>query len=206
MSDHVTTDESIFVPRYDYKHYVALIAGPIMLVTTVWLATVTDRNRLGLYLCAAFFGLCTVVLFVKPVRRIRFGARISVHRYVLRPREFEYADILDIGVMSIKTKRGSISLYQMKNADELYSLFEEAMRRGALSEEQVAGTLATHEVLSWAAASYAAVPSIVVAVVLVWASPIPLNMDGRLSFLLYWIPIYCFAYLIAKRIISRESA
>lgn len=191
--------ETVFVPRYEWRHKVGVIAGPLLFAVCVFLALKKGVGDPKLVMAIAFFGLCTIAVPFMVIRRIRFGDRIIVDRYLFPSRRFSYGDVVDLGVMSIRMRKGWISLYQMKNSAELLDIFESLKRSGRLVDTQIEGTLAAKELLAWSAGAFAFVPAVVGSVVLAFLGPHWLRIDGRLVFLAVYLLCYAVTYAVMRR-------
>jgi 4-amino-4-deoxy-L-arabinose transferase-like glycosyltransferase len=193
------TDETVFVPKYGFRHRAVLVVAPVMAALALLLAVNKGQEDPEIYLVAAFFVLCAVVIPFAMVRRIRFGGEIVIERYILPPRRFSYSDVQDIGVSSIKMKKGHLSLYEMQIVDELHAIFEQVMQRGQMSEGQIEGELAAKEIISWMAAVYALIASVVIYLVLAFLR-LPWRLPtGRWMFLLVFIVVFPVCYFIVRR-------
>src|SRR5690606_40123794 len=83
-------------------------------------------------------------LAVNP-RSVSFGAYIEVRRFVLPPKRIDYADVRDIGLEAIKTRKGSIRTLAMTNAEAIHSALDAVIESGLIREAQLERRLAYHE-------------------------------------------------------------
>lgn len=197
-------DERTFIPTYAWPHRLGL--GIVLLAAvSLGVLAVGGRREPGLVALAVILGVVAVLIPFVHVRRIHLGSRIRVDRYLLPARFVEYAEVRDIGISSIQTARGKIALYGMQNADDLFGLLDRAIERGALSESQLAGELAWREAVAWEAASYAFLPSLALAGVILKFAPFSLPLDARWRMVIYFTPTYFAVYWVAKAIVMRRE-
>jgi hypothetical protein len=198
-------DEVVFVPRYPMRIRAGFVVIPLAFAFSLLIFAVEDRSLNSLF-SIAFLGLLWLGGLFAWTRRIRFGPRIYVDRYLLPPREFDYSDIVGFGMGIIKTKRGNISTRYIRNLDELYSILEDFVAKRILAETQIQDLLTANDWLRWAAAAISVVPSVVVSLFLFYYLPIRTTVNARLVFSLYWFPTYLATYALAKWVLKRKSA
>ena len=113
----------------------------------------------------------TLAFPFKFIRRVRFGRKLVIDRFILPPREIDYSDITDIGITGVKTRHGNISLYEMTNANEFKDLLVTALAHAEISDGQLEGKLAQQEVNAAKDSVYAGFLSFALFILLVWLKP-----------------------------------
>lgn len=191
--------EITFRPRYGWRYRFALGFLPIMLALCLFVLFTKGAKDPKIYLVLACVFAGGIVLAATTIRRIRFGSRIIVERYLFPPRVIDYSDIVDIGIIHIKLKKGQLSFPQIQNVDELHEIFDDVMRRGAMSPGQIEGTLAGKEAIGAVASFVAMVIAIVVTLILYFVRPRWLHLDFRLVTLIVFALLMPPTYWLLKR-------
>jgi hypothetical protein len=80
------------------------------------------------------FALCLPVVAAQLIKEIRFEPDGFVVTYFLRPaRLYRYAEVRDLDGLLIRTDRGTINLYSVKNADVITECLLERLHEGQLT-------------------------------------------------------------------------
>jgi len=129
-----------FKPEYESILLIALL-GVGFMVAGGWILQVSGfadfAEHTDIFL--AFIAM-TLIFMAFPfflIKHIRFGAEISIYRYGLPVEKMPYSDILGVNVKSLFTKKGTVAINSMKNADHLLDILEKKLLDGALKREQL---------------------------------------------------------------------
>jgi hypothetical protein len=203
MSD---ASEIVFRPRYGFRRRAAMFVMPIMALLAAFLAVAHAPKNPKDYLPAAFFVGGSIGFAFVTIRRIRFGPDICVDRYLLPPRRFDYTDIEEIGLMTIKTRRGKISPYGVDNSDELGAIFEDLVKTGRMSESQIGEELALKEALGATTMIYAIFIALPLHLVLLFVNRPSSRLTGGLRFFAIFAVVYAVTYWLVKKRFAAAGA
>jgi hypothetical protein len=199
VTQNLDNGELVFQPVYEKTLYWAFFFLAVILVIGVLAVIDTGAEDPVFVISLVFLGLLVVVVPFKTARRIRFGTKLIVERYFFPSREFEFTEIVDIGAMSVKTTRGSISLTHMRNVDELYGILNEYVDNGVISEHQLEGDLLKRESLSWQATAYTSVIAMIITIALVYLCPACKAVRGEILFVVVSLILYFPVKYVCKR-------
>jgi hypothetical protein len=124
---------------------------------------------------------------------------LFVDRYYLPVRRIEYANVDEIGLTVIATRRGrNVPLMGIKNTVELHKMFDAAIDRGAMSESVSEGSLVVRELAASAALGYSLLPAIAISVALSMFRPRWLTLDGRIVFMIVYLVVFSVVYGVLR--------
>jgi hypothetical protein len=194
----VIESSKVFKPKYELGMNFSAIFIPIMTVVSIFVVVKLDLRELPAYGLIALFSILTLSMPFTRIRQIRFSDKMYVDQFILAPREIDYKDIIDVGIITVKTKRGNISLYKIENTKQFYEFLKDAMAQNQVSESQLEGKLAKREVISWTSSIYAQLIAIPITLLLVWWSPTCIKFLGKFTFLTVFLAIFAPIYWIVR--------
>ena len=180
----------VFRPKYGPKLYLAMSVCLAFLALPVFFIVFARHEEPTLFLCAAIFASLLLIAWIVCFTRIRFESTIIVDRFLLPSREFQYSEITNVGFSSIRTTRGRIHLYPMRNINELHEILHEYMRKGLVDGAAFDGSEVVREILSNTAAAYAALIATVLALGLIFVC----DVRGRVHATFLTLSIFLLAY------------
>ena len=148
-----------------------------------------------------------IALPFRIVRRVELSDKVTVKRFLTPSYEFDYADIIDVGVTTVKTKqgRGNIYLVKVQNFDELKEMLADAMAKRDVAQDQIEGKLAKQEANDWMAAGIAQVVALPVMVTLAFVDVPWLDITNRGTLLATWVAVFVAAYLVIRQVLSKAN-
>jgi hypothetical protein len=126
--------EMVFIPKYPAKLHLGLIVSSAVEIYLLWqLLTGTDRSQENI-LVAIFFGVMIAILSNMFIKRIFFEKNaFSIEKYIGPTKTIEYADVVDIGIATIRTRKGIFTIPPMRNSIEFRNILakriEQSKRR-----------------------------------------------------------------------------
>jgi hypothetical protein len=174
-------EEITFKPDYGASNIIASIL--MFLLGGALLAFGYQEGSSALLVGGVFCFFVVVFSFIAYPRRIvLFQNRVSVIRYILPNQVFEYQEFTDIGGTAIKFGRRGISLLNMRNNEELVSVFQKMIDERKIQPTQVQGKLAVEEALTSKAMKYAIIPGILLSFIvnMLLETYLDIHIDARL--------------------------
>jgi hypothetical protein len=129
--------ETAFYPRYTIRSSADVLS--ISLGLTIVLAFSFLKFGAILLNFAVLVGLIGFIIFFSRlyIRRIVFTpSYFLVEKYVWSPKKIGYSEVIDMGIWTIKTKKGDINLAAMTNVAQLHSMFIELMKEHKVDVDQ----------------------------------------------------------------------
>jgi hypothetical protein len=170
-----------------------------MAVASILIYVKSDYRDTAIYVLIGLFSALTLSIPFTRIRQVRFSDKMYVDRFILASREIDYKDIVDVGIVTIKTKQGNISLYKIENTKQFYELLKNAMAQNEVSESQLEGKLAKREIISWKSSIYAQLIAIPITLLFVWWNPSWIKFLGKFTFLVVFLAIFAPTYWIVQR-------
>ena len=203
MNEPVT----IFKPKYGTLQAMAFVLSPFMAAFFAYAAMRWGEGELWVYIAALVFIAGATALPFRIIRRIEFGDNVTVRRFFTPSYEFDYTDIVDVGVTTVKTKpgKGNIYLVKIQNFDELKEMLADAMAKRDLTQDQIEGKLAKQEANDWMAAGIAQVVAIPVIVALAFVDISWLNITNEGTLFSTWLVVFLASYFVIKQVLSRTN-
>ena len=185
----------------------AFVLFPLMTAFFVHSAISWGKDDPIFYFTAVMCIVVTIALPFRTIRRIEFGDTIVVRRYLAPSYEFDYADILDIGVTTVRTKpgKGNIFLPKIENFNELKEMITEALAQRDATQDQLEGKLARREVNELWAAGIAQIVALPITAVLVFINNPWLDVSSGSSLLIAYVAVFMVAYFAVKQVLSRTN-
>ena len=191
--------EVIFKPKYPSQ----LTLGALVLVPIefyiLWqifsVKAVSPEN----FFAAVFFGLLLAVPPLAYVKRIVFRAKdFTIERYVLPAKTIGYADVVDVGKMVIKTRKGDLSFRTMLNADEVNNVLAGLIEQGKINRHQFENKVESRAALFGKAVMPAGIISLVLWGITFFLFPYEDSFFRDLSLIAFFLPVYIVVYQVLK--------
>jgi hypothetical protein len=144
-----------------------------------------------------FFPVLTLLMPIGIYRRIEFGDKIGVIRWIYRDKDFRYDDIKDIGSTAILMQNGKIVMHEMENADDLISIFTDIFDSGKIDPNQISGELLEKEKITFEAAAIS-FPIYLVAHIFLAFTDLTPRINGQLFCGVLFSSIYVITYFVIK--------
>lgn len=139
--------EFVYEPDYKIGHYIGMGAFLLWGVASVWISYeaavdpipgTTGAPLLQIIIWLVVGAFC-LGYPARQVRRIVFGRRIVVKRYLWPSDSFDYAEVYHVSQKGIELESGNIRVRNVKeeSLEELHELMEDLVDRGRLEEEQL---------------------------------------------------------------------
>jgi hypothetical protein len=192
--------EEIFQPKYSAKLYFGLLCVIPFEFFMLWQIISGKDSSLVIIFMAAFFGILVATIPYVFIKRIVFTANaFQIEKFLGPTRTIEYTEVVDIGITTIKTKKGNLAIPRfMLNSIELRNILTGLIEQGKISSFQIENKLISQELISRKAARPAVIISFVLWVVssIIW--PYKDSLFRDLSLLGFFFPIYFVVYLVLK--------
>ncbi len=200
-----------FKPRYSFRNFWDVITlGLLLFFSAVFFYLKTGFSPMTILDLIILVPFIVWVLHVL-IRRIVFSqSTFYVERYTWPSKRIKYSDVLDLGKIRIKTRKGDVILAGISNAPELIEQFEELIEQGRIDKGQIEGKLVQEE----ATFRKSIIPASVVSFIL-WALALYLwpyhhpvfNKDGiwlLLFGILVSLPIIFLVVLLVTQLIIKK--
>ena len=160
----------------------------------------------GDLLSYAFAAMCVAIAVALPfrtARRVEFGEKIVVRRFLLPPYEFDYTDITDMSATKVQTKRGrgDLDLAAIQNVYAFEEALARALKERGLPPLQLENKLALQEVHNLTAVSIVQIVAVPTVLILVIIDPAWLYTIGDVPLILYII-LSLAVYFISRRVLA----
>ena len=135
--------------RYQLGFWFAVAVLGALPPLAVWLGATTEAwVEAPLFIVGFAAGpvlLLGLFLALSP-HTLRFdGSGFRTDRYVFPSRRFAYSDVIDIGALSVRTRRGRIRLVNTSNGEEVKAAFDRLVAFGMVPEFQLEGRVESEE-------------------------------------------------------------
>ncbi|MDB5051395.1 MAG: hypothetical protein JWO30_4466 [Fibrobacteres bacterium] len=188
----------IFYPKYSLKIKAASLGCLLFSIAGISILIKEPNPDTKLLLACLFFPLIGLIIPLSVYRRIEFGESICLVRWIFPNKIILYSEIKDIGLNTITTKAGNISINEIKNSSELLDLLDECLSSGEIKTDQIEGRLVGVEILSYEAGVISFPIYLAIHIPLIFLGWVP-NMDGKLFGGAIFIGIYLITFQIMKR-------
>ncbi|NSW52775.1 MAG: hypothetical protein HPY85_09745 [Anaerolineae bacterium] len=183
-----------FKTQYSVVYYFRLTLSFILTIFFI-LLVFEDNLMAAIFVAVLGFVPLMAILFFH-IKKIVFNENsFSVQKFIGPVKVINYVDVVDIGLNTIKTKKGNILLRDMKNRKELRKIFKKFLEQGTIDREQIEGKLENQEINSIKAYIPALIISSVLSIIVVIILPFKIgDFANSLLFFGLFFPIFYILY------------
>ncbi len=202
--------EFIFEPKYSFRIKLGFAISAIFDLVALYIL-ITDPAAVSYPwfwgILGMFFIVPALVLYFTIIKKVRISEDIIVYYSIRKPFKFQLSEITDIGITAIETEKGRVSLYGVKNSEELLQqIFIRAKHKsekGQIKGNFIKGDLIKKDL----AASRALMPSLILSAVIYFSLLIFKFVDLSDDFipLLVFIVVYLCFYLLQLTLLRKNS-
>ncbi|KAF0107819.1 MAG: hypothetical protein FD146_1450 [Anaerolineaceae bacterium] len=205
---------TVFKPRYSFKG----LWDVLLLSLGLLFSSLFGFMKFGINPIAVL-QLILLVVFTfwwlhSLIRQIVFTpSAFIVERYIWPSRAFAYTDVIDIGILKIKTRKGYIVFSSMSNRAEAIKLFKQLIEQDKIHPHQIENRIFAEETIHYKVI----IPSIVISLIL-WGvfvffwryyqfrfSELGNLLIYALSFVPIFLLVYYIVYWITKERLKNQS-
>jgi hypothetical protein len=152
----------VFKPKYQRRVYLSLIVLPLLAVIAVIAIWIDNLRDLTVIFFAGGCVVLTVLVALRLIRQFRFDANeIVIERHLYPSQTISYAEVVDFGTTTVKTRKSNIPVGAFANAGQLGAIFKNLLEQGVISSHQIEGKLIPEERRSAAAMAIAVLAAFV---------------------------------------------